>query len=223
MAWIKKRTWRKAGKVITRWDARVYGRDSLTGKQRYANKRTKTEREAKDWAREQETLKGGGVRLTTDKRTLATYLTEWLERKARGATHDRRNRARAPRSRTLADCRALVQRWLLKPRRPDIAWLGHLRLDQVTTEHLDRFYDAMVREGTAAGTARRLHALLGQALHDAVRKRILARNPTDLTSVPQVDTPRDVEPEDEDVMKAMTEDIRGSSVRVRPPLLSSND
>src|SRR5688500_1928793 len=91
--WIRPRETRDG----TRWDVRVY----VGGDQPYLYKTFKQEKDAKKWAREQETRKDKGERPTTDKRTLAQYLTEWLSLKATGAVGDRNGKLYAPGPRTM--------------------------------------------------------------------------------------------------------------------------
>ncbi|HXF71949.1 MAG TPA: site-specific integrase [Actinomycetota bacterium] len=74
--------------------------------------------------------------------------------------------------------------------------LGHVRLEELGTEHLARFYAELAREGGRGGrplrgkTVRNVHAVLRKALVDATRwrpKPLLARNPLDGVEPPRRD------------------------------------
>lgn len=165
-----------------RWRAVVYlGRT----KPRLREQTFMRRKDAEEWARKLETRKDKGDRPTTDKRTLADYMQWWLKAKAKGAVAGKK-KGRVPRTRTMSDYTRAVERWILHPPK-GLPILGEHRLDRLTYEVLDRFYDAMLEQaGTTPGTVRRLHGVLRQALEGPARKGSLARNPTDWASVPQV-------------------------------------
>ena len=146
-------------------------------------------KDAAAWARKLETRKDKGERPTTDRRTVADYMEWWLRMKAKGAVAGlKQKKGRVPRARTMSDYRKAVERWIVHPPPGLLPNLGAHRLDKLTCEVLDRFYDAMLEQGHAtAGRVRRLHGILRQALEEPTRKGSLARNPTDWASVPQAD------------------------------------
>lgn len=142
----------KQGKC--RWKAQVYlGRRD--GKALLRNRTFMRRKDAAEWARKLETRKDRGERPTTDKRTLANYMEWWLTAKARGAVAGKK-KGRVPRARTMSDYRKVVERWILHPPKDLVPNLGTCRLDRLTYETLNDFYDAMC-ESTTAGTVRRLH------------------------------------------------------------------
>ena len=200
MAVIDKRVLRKDGQRVLdkhgkpvpwldkqgkpRWYAQVYlGRSN--GSAQFTSKTFMRRKDAEQWARKLETRKDRGERPTTDKRTLANYMEWWLTAKARGAVAGKK-KGRAPRARTMSDYRKVVERWILHPPKDLVPNLGACRLDRLTYETLNDFYDAMC-ESTTAGTVRRLHGVLRQALEEPTRKGSLPRNPTDWANPPRVD------------------------------------
>jgi integrase len=193
-----------------RWTGQVYvGRSANTGKIQFLTKTFQREKDAQQWARSMETRKDKGDRPTTDRRTVAEYMEWWLRMKATGAVSGKK-KARVPRARTMSDYRRAVERWILHPPK-SLPLLGACRLDRLTYQALDSFYDAMLKDaGTTAGTVQRLHGVLRQALEEPARKGSLPRNPTDWASPPQVGVPstpgdgEELEYEDERI-KAMDE------------------
>jgi integrase len=71
--------------------------------------------------------------------------------------------------------------------------LGHVRLQQLTAEHLDRFYADRLQAGLASKTVRNLHTMLRKALKDAVRKNLVVRNVADAADPPSSRSPGQVE------------------------------
>src|SRR4051794_26637910 len=72
--------------------------------------------------------------------------------------------------------------------------LGHVRLQQLTPDQLDRFYADQLAGGRLSGkksslapkTVRHLHTVLHRALADAVRKNLVVRNVADAADPPKV-------------------------------------
>ncbi len=164
-----------------RWFAQVYlGR--WDGKSQLVSKTFKRRKDAEVWARQMGTRKDKGDRPTTDRRTLAEYMEWWLRMKAKGAVSGKK-KGRVPRARTMFDYRKAVERWILHPPK-GLPNFGAHRLDRLTSEVLDNYYDAMCEQaGATAGTVRRLHGVLRQALEEPARKGSLPRNPTDWAHV----------------------------------------
>ena len=75
--------------------------------------------------------------------------------------------------------------------------LGHIRLQQLTVDHLDRFYASQLSDGNRRGaraglspkTVRHLHTILHRALRDAVRKNLVVRNVADAADPPKLRRP----------------------------------
>lgn len=62
--------------------------------------------------------------------------------------------------------------------------LGHVRLQLLTPDHLDRFYADRLSSGLATKSVRNLHTMLRKALKDAGRKNLVVRNVADAADPP---------------------------------------
>jgi integrase len=160
-----------------RWKATVY--DKIARKPVSREDFLRRE-DAQAWEREQQGRKEQRQTLTGDRRTVAEYMQWWLTMKAKGAVSGKRGKKRkAPRSRTMAEYRELVTKWIDAPSR-----FGQVRLDELSHNDLDDLYAAMA-EKTTVSIVCRLHGLLVQAFEEALRKGSLPHNPADRASVPQ--------------------------------------
>lgn len=191
-----------------RWRAQV--RDPRSGKgvtKTFVLKGSSTTSRAGDgtawgWVKEMEGRVASRQSLRGDTRTVAEYLQWWLKAKAKGKVHGKSGKQlKAPRSRTMSGYGRMVHRWIEEPPKGMPA-LGVVRLNDLTHEVLDEFYEAM-ESRTTVGIIRRLHAMLGQAFSEAVRKRYLPFNPADLASVPSGGNP-DGEAAGDSSSKSMT-------------------
>lgn len=64
--------------------------------------------------------------------------------------------------------------------------LGHVKLQRLTPDHLDRFYADLMQSGLAPKTVRNVHTILHKALKDAVRKNLVVRNVADSADPPRL-------------------------------------
>lgn len=64
--------------------------------------------------------------------------------------------------------------------------LGRVKIQQLTPDHLDRYYAKLVGRGLSAKTVRNIHVMLHKALKDAVRKNIILRNVADAADPPKL-------------------------------------
>ena len=80
---------------------------------------------------------------------------------------------------TYASYRGLVERHVVPA-------LGHVQLQQLSADRLDRFYADLVAQGLATKTVRNIHVLLHRALTDAVRKNLVPRNVADAADPPKL-------------------------------------
>lgn len=106
-----------------------------------------------------------------DRESVATFLTRWLEVKAR--------QAKPSTVRTYTDH---VER-LIGPE------LGHLPLERLRAEHVERLITKMIGSGRGFPTVRRVHATLRSALGYAVKTRRLDRNAASGVPLPTVRRP----------------------------------
>lgn len=110
-------------------------------------------------------------------------------------------------ARTGATTGELLERWLahakadfspktVRETRGYMEWdllpaLGHVALDKLRTEDLDRYYRSLLAHGSrgrplAPASIRRIHGILRRALQQAVRWGWLAENPAAAASPPRV-------------------------------------
>lgn len=62
--------------------------------------------------------------------------------------------------------------------------LGHIRLQQLTTRHVQSLYVQKLEEGLSSGRVRLIHAVLHGALKHAVRTNLVNRNVSDAVDLP---------------------------------------
>jgi integrase len=66
------------------------------------------------------------------------------------------------------------------------ARLGKVPLARLTPEQVERLYATLMTDGLSSTTVHHLHTVLHHALDDALRKRAVARNVSELVNVPQM-------------------------------------
>ncbi|MHB8220775.1 MAG: tyrosine-type recombinase/integrase [Acidimicrobiales bacterium] len=80
---------------------------------------------------------------------------------------------------TVREYRAIARRTVLPA-------LGNLRLSKLTAAHLDTLYASLTAKGNKATTVRRVHALIGTALHQAERWDLVDQNVSKRASPPPI-------------------------------------
>lgn len=83
--------------------------------------------------------------------------------------------------------------------------LGKLRLTKLTARDLDRLYAKLTAKGNAPATVRRVHALIGAALHQAERWELVDRNVARRAQPPEVRTKRVMAPSVQEVKQVLVE------------------
>lgn len=111
-----------------------------------------------------------GLPVQSQRRTVADYLEQWLANRAGGDL--------APNS--LRRDRYIVRSYL-------IPHLGKHRLAALTQHHVRRMTDAMQAGGASARTAGHARATLRNALNDAIRDDLIARNVAQLAKPPRIE------------------------------------
>ncbi len=155
--------------------------DSAQGRKQHTKGGFRTKKEAQEFLTETLAAIQGGVFREPSKVTLGEFLTErWLPA-----------REMAVRPSTYASYRGLVERHVI----PE---LGHVQIQQLSPDHLDRFYALLVDRGLASKTVRNIHVLIHRALRDAVRKNLVPRNVADAADPPKLNRA------DRDEMKTWT-------------------
>lgn len=107
-----------------------------------------------------------GAYVPKSKQTFGAYLEEWLD--------GSRNRVRP----------STLSSYAMNIRVHVTPALGAVPLQAVTETHLDRLYATLIQKGLSARTTRYIHTLVRKALHDAVRRHRIMRNPADLATPP---------------------------------------
>lgn len=163
-----------AGQIIKRgdgtWLIRVFmGRDGQ-GKRRYLNKTIKgKKKDAQDYLSKTLVEISIGTFVESSPLTVKEYLDKWLETAARPRV-----------SRRTADGYAsLLKRYVHAP-------LGGKRLDGLRALDIQKIYGDMQTRGLSARVIRHTHSALHNALKQAVRWGMIARNPSDLVELPKV-------------------------------------
>jgi integrase len=189
MADIQKRT-TKDGTV--RWVMKVFvGRDE-NGKRKFITRTFGRKQDADAAARALEVEKDAGRPLVVPTKTaFGTYLDHWLGVKAGQV-----------RARTIYDYKGLVRRWVTTPPK-GAPQLAAVRMSRLTHAHFEELYNWMREQGRSPRTIESVHVVLRMALKDAVRKKVLGANPTDLADVPRRAKDDDDGPREKTVVHAM--------------------
>ena len=141
------------------------------GSRRHHSATTRTKKEADALLAEKLAEVERGTYVEPSKEPLAGYLARWLE--AMGPSWGE----------ATAHSYASVVRARLVPR------LGAVPLSRLTEPMIQGCYAAMIGAGYAASTVKTTHVVLHSALGEAVRWRLLARNPADNLTLPRVEAP----------------------------------
>lgn len=158
------------GSAPARWKDRWRAQytDPITHKQRAVYGKTQAECKAKLDARLTEIR--GGVYVSPDKMTVGGWLDFWFEHFYR----------RSVKASTAATAESNI-RVKLKPA------LGHIRLQKLCTEDIQRFITQQQDAGLQLSTIRRYLKVLGQALEQAIKLQRLNRNPLDGVVLPTME------------------------------------
>jgi integrase len=110
-----------------------------------------------------------GEYVQPDRLTFSEYLTTWWLP----------SQETQLKSSTFASYKAAVEKHI-EPQ------LGAVQLQQLTPEHLDRFYAGRLGSGLSAKTVRNLHVVIRKSLGDAARKGSVSRNVATLADPPKL-------------------------------------
>lgn len=158
------------GSIHRRGDVWIaYWRTETSEGRKQHTKSFRTKKEAQQFLTDTMAAIRGGVFSEPSKVTLGEFLLErWLPTKKM-----------AVRVSTYASYRGLVERHVIPA-------LGHVQIQQLTADRLDRFYADLLAHGLATKTIRNIHVLLHRALTDAVRKSLVPRNVADASDPPKL-------------------------------------
>ena len=161
-----------AGQIIKRGDnkylVRVYlGREA--GKKKYHNKTINgSKKDAEKYLRKVLRERDLGEYIEPSKQLLSEYLDTWLETAVKIRVRDR----------TYRDYKEKVRLYI----KPD---LGNYNLQTLSPEHIQKLYNKMLDDGKSARTVRLTHAILKNALKQAVKWGKTNKNPADLVDLPR--------------------------------------
>jgi integrase len=160
-----------------RWEASItLGRDPATGKPKRARFYGKTRQEAAEiLARALSDLKRGTF-VAPHKLTTGAWLDTWLQEYKRPAV----------RPLTFDSYESLV-RCHLKPA------IGHITLQDLRPEHLQRLYNERLKAGLSPRSVRYIHAVIHGAIEQAIKHQLVVRNVSEATLLPG-DVKRDMQP-----------------------------
>ncbi|MCL6446028.1 MAG: site-specific integrase [Alicyclobacillus sp.] len=154
------------------WQVRVFlGRDA-NGKKRYVYRTVHgSEREARKVLRELLAERDKGTLVQESKDTVATYLMRWLE------THKA-----AVKERTFNNDSDMLKRYIIPS-------LGPIRLTKLRPLDIQETYAELQQtRGLSGSTIRRAHAVLHNALRQAVKWQLIRQNPAELVDLPKAET-----------------------------------
>jgi len=145
------------------------GYDASTGKRIRRFVYGQTKKEAQDELLKIQTSKAAGVLVKTGTETVGEYLNRWLADVAKpGLRHS-----------TFVNYDRVIRKHI-SPR------IGGIRLQKLTTAHVDWLYGEMDRCKSGPNPRRLAHAVLRRALKIATRKGLVSRNVCDLAEAPVV-------------------------------------
>jgi integrase len=147
-----------------RWVAAL--NDPETGKRlvRYG----KSQKEAYELLEQMKSERRQGTLVTGSRQTIGKYLQEWFENVQKQAV----------RPTTYLKQEPILTHDILPA-------LGHIQLQKLTPQHIQKLYAQKLGEGWKPGSIRNIHKILHKALSNAVRWKLVPRNVCDLVSLPR--------------------------------------
>lgn len=147
-----------------RWVAAI--KDPETGKrmERYA----KSQKEAYELLEQMKGEIKQGTLVTSSHQTVEKYLLDWFESVQKQMV----------RSTTYLRQEPILRKVILPA-------LGHIQLQKLTPQHIQKLYAAKSNEGWKASTIRNIHKILHKALENAVRWKLIPRNVSEQVSLPR--------------------------------------
>lgn len=187
---------RKSGQIIERGDRkfvlRIYLGTDGAGKRQYYNRTVHgTETDAKRELHKLLVKADAGELAKADPQTLTEYLEHWLQAAAKA-------RLREP---TYWQYKRQLSRYVTPK-------LGQSRLEKITPLQIQGLYGQMLDSGLSARTVRLTHAILRNALKQAVRWRMLRSNPADAVDLPKQQS-REMATLDQDGAQRFLQAIKG--------------
>ncbi|HVB60105.1 MAG TPA: tyrosine-type recombinase/integrase [Ktedonobacteraceae bacterium] len=178
------------GSIYQRKDGRwVAGITLEYGKRKYfyGDTRREVQEKLKVALREQQQ----GTLATGPQQTLKAYLEQWIEQV---------HKPPIIRVSTYGKYRVVVYQHL-------IPGLGHIQLQKLTPQHLQSFYTKELDGGLSAGSVRMFHTVLHEALENAMKWNLVARNVCDLVDAP-VPARHEMQPLTQEQAKLLLQAVR---------------
>ena len=149
-----------------RWVGSFYTED---GKRRYVY--GKTQEEAREKLRAAQHEDKQGMLATGPMQTMKQFMEHWLEEVHKPAI----------KLTTYAKYRRVLDKHII----PEI---GQIQLKKLKPEHLERLYAKKTKEGLSASSVRHIHVIIHEALNQAVRKRYVGQNVSNLVgNLPRIE------------------------------------
>ncbi len=165
---IRKKSVISGGRTYHYWEARLTtGHDPATGRQVQRSFSGKTQREVREKMQAAAAQAQGGHTAAPSRRTLASWLDEWLDGFLCGAK---------PATRSIYENNVKNH---IKPA------LGALRLEELRPEAVQKFIGGM--EGLAPASVRLAYKVLRQSLAKAVALGYIVKNPADGCALPRME------------------------------------
>lgn len=147
-----------------RWVATIKNPETGKRLERYA----KSQKEAYELLEQMKSEIRQGTLVTGPRQTVEKYLQEWFENVQKQAV----------RPTTYLKQEPLLTRDILPA-------IGHIQLQKLTPQHIQKLYAEKLSEGWKPGSIRNIHKILHKALGNAVRWKLVPRNVCDLVSLPR--------------------------------------
>lgn len=160
-----------AGQLIQRgdrtWLIRVFVGRGTDGRRKYYNKTVRgTKKDAQRVLNEKLLERDRGQLVLPSRATVEEYVLDWIDNRKPG----------------IQDRTRESYRWILVHN--VVPAIGSCRLDRLAPFEIQELYKTMSAKGLSPRTVRYTHSILRSALAQAVRWRMLARNPADLVELP---------------------------------------
>ncbi len=164
---MAKRRSRGEGNIRFRTDKGLWVAELTYAPGRKRTKYGKTQKEVRDWLQEQKRLVREGLLVADRKLTFGEFLRRWYEDVAR---HNLRPA-------TLLSHESVMRRHIFPA-------LGDVKLSQLTPAHIQSFYSQKLKEGLAKKTIKYMHTIIHQALGQALKWGLVARNVSEAVELP---------------------------------------
>ena len=164
---------RDAGSIRARskgwWEIRVELDPGPDGKRRRKTVQIRgTKTEANRKLRELLNAQDNGLSLATSKMVLRQFLAKWLDEYAETRTSPR----------TVMGYREKVRNYL-------VPYLGHVPLEKLTPQHVQKLHSEMLSRGLSVRTVLLAHRILSESLKHAVKWELLMRKVCDAVDPPK--------------------------------------